>query len=340
MPNALPRTAATRWLYALKPMSWPKLFVPTLVGQAIGAVEATSFSVAALAVGLAFTALDTCAIVLLNDWGDRDVDAIKRARFPDGCSPKTIPDAILGARSVLAGGIASVVALLAFALACGPRLERPALGSFALGAAALFGAYTFRPLALNYRGGGELIEALGVGVVLPTAQAYLQSGELFSPSMRVLSPALFALALSSALASGLSDEESDREGKKSTFTTRFGNGPVRRAVELCLALGALLLACAAALLPRMLSPCALLAALVVAAHLPKLRRQSPAATTNAFAAQGAYKATLHSALWRSQWAFAAACLVALAAYGPRERDSSRTSEGGDARAERGAPTHE
>ena len=55
-----------RWLYAIKPASWPKLLVPFAFGQALGTWN--GLSLGALAVGAAFTVLDLLFIVFLNDW--------------------------------------------------------------------------------------------------------------------------------------------------------------------------------------------------------------------------------------------------------------------------------
>ncbi|MFY0580091.1 hypothetical protein ACN28S_42835 [Cystobacter fuscus] len=43
--------SAQRWWYALKPASWPKVFVPALFGQAMGAASAGRWSAGALAWG-------------------------------------------------------------------------------------------------------------------------------------------------------------------------------------------------------------------------------------------------------------------------------------------------
>jgi 1,4-dihydroxy-2-naphthoate octaprenyltransferase/chlorophyll synthase len=117
--GGLPGSSIARWLYALKPASWPKLFVPALFGQLIGAVPSNGLDERAVGWGVGFTVLGLGFIVLLNDWGDREVDAIKRKMFPDGCSPKTIPDGILDARAVGAaarccrcgGGVASAACI-------------------------------------------------------------------------------------------------------------------------------------------------------------------------------------------------------------------------------------
>jgi 1,4-dihydroxy-2-naphthoate octaprenyltransferase/chlorophyll synthase len=293
----LPRTTFERWLYALKPASWPKLCVPALLGQAIGLDVALRPSATAALLGAAFTVLDLAFIVLLNDWGDRNVDAIKRRMFPEGCSPKTIPDGILPAGSLLAAGLAAGAGAAAVAFVAEDVVGRPGLGTAGLFCLFLFVAYTLPPLRLNYRGGGELVEAFGVGVVLPWLHAYLQGGELLPPLL-VLLPGSALLAFSSAVASGLGDEMSDRAGGKRTVATLLGNRIARALVEGSLLLGALAIL-AAAFVPGGPAVWAVVpAAIVIGLELSEMRRIGPTAVTNAFREQGEYKRRLHRAIWR------------------------------------------
>ncbi|WNG19865.1 prenyltransferase [Cystobacter fuscus] len=281
--------AAQRWWYALKPASWPKVFVPALFGQAMGAASAGRWSVGALAWGVLWTALDITFIVLLNDWGDREVDALKRRMFPRGCSPKTIPDGILPARALLLAGLGAGAGALVLAGAAGAVLARPWLLPLSALSLFIFAAYTLPPLRLNYRGGGELLEMVGVGGVLPVLHAYAQCGQWAPETLRPWALGLLALCLASALASGLSDEESDRAGGKRTFTTWLGNAAVRRASDGLLSVGAVFW------ITR--GPLGFLAALPVLFFGVRAWRKSPEAVTNAFAAQGAYKLELHRAIW-------------------------------------------
>jgi 1,4-dihydroxy-2-naphthoate octaprenyltransferase/chlorophyll synthase len=126
MRPGLPASRLGRWFYALKPASWPKLLVPALFGQILGASATHALDLPALGWGLGFTVLGLGFVVLLNDWGDRDVDAIKRKMFPEGCSPKTIPDDILDARAVGAAGLFLGGATLVVAAGAEVALQRPA----------------------------------------------------------------------------------------------------------------------------------------------------------------------------------------------------------------------
>lgn len=232
LPRVHPALLPThlRWLYALKPGSWPKLLVAAALGQGIGVATTGVIDLRGLLVGGLFTVLLLAFIVLINDWGDQDVDEIKRRLYPDGCSPKTIPDGVLDPGAVLLAGVGAGVLAIAVAGFAELWLDRAGLAMMALSCLGLLVLYTLPPLRLNYRGGGELLEMLGVGLLLPWWNAIAQGGEP-SPATIVVLPAFALLCLSSALASGLADEHSDRLGGKKTFTTMFGPDAVRQSVE-------------------------------------------------------------------------------------------------------------
>jgi 1,4-dihydroxy-2-naphthoate octaprenyltransferase len=286
-----------RWRFALKPASWPKLLVPFALGQAIGFDATGHLSWLGLALALALTAADAVFVVALNDWGDRDVDRIKRRMFPQ-TSKKTIADGVLPAATLLlAGTIAGFVAL-GVATTATFTLDRPLAIPGTLVALGLFVAYTLPPLRLNYRGGGELLEALGVGIVLPWLSAYLQSGRAWMPALDAL-PGFAVLALASAVASGLSDERSDREGGKRTLVTMLGNTLSRRLVMGLVALAPLVWI-AAAMIPSGTPTITLVVAAAMQAFAwPNLARASAPAETDAFDAQSRFKAVLHRSVWES-----------------------------------------
>jgi len=123
-------------------------------------------------------------------------------------------------------------------------------------------------------------------------------------------PGLVMLALASAIASGLADEESDLAGGKSTFTTQFGNPEARRAAEYSLLGGALCWAIVARLAPQVLHPFSVTAGLgAIAWHMRTVMSTSPRATTNAFAEISRYKAALHRAVWDGALALTATAVL-------------------------------
>ncbi|WP_258182918.1 prenyltransferase [Enhygromyxa salina] len=310
------RSLIDRWIYAAKVDSWPKLLVPTILGQALGVAAAGRVDPRAFVLGLCFTICQLLFVVFLNDWGDRRVDRIKRQMFPEGCSPKTIPDAILPGSAVLTAGVVAGLAGLGVALYAELSLARAGATWSALALMAIFLAYTFWPLRLNYRGGGEWLEGLGVGLVLPWFHLFLQSGESGLVRELWLLPGFCLLALASAVASGLSDEQSDRRGGKRTYASEYGNRAARALVERLGLAAALVWAVTVRVSGVVPAPVGALVVIVVLVNWRRLRKLSPEATTNAFDAQRAYKRVLHQAQWRSA-TLIAVILIALTILGWR-----------------------
>ncbi len=294
------RGAWARWRYAAKPASWPKLLVPAALGQALGISASGTVDLRALGLGMAFCVALLLFVVFWNDFFDRRVDRIKREMFPRGCSPKTIPDAILPASALFVAGAVSGGAALVVASWAGAELGRSHALAGAAACLAIFVGYSVPPVRINARGGGEWLETFGVGLALPLYQAYLQAGR--GPASLEglwLLPGLLLLARASAIASGLSDERSDRRGGKVTFTTKYGNAAARRACERLVSWGALAWAVGTRLaLPQLPAWAGFLAVLVVLTNWRRMRAASAAADTDAFAAQARYKQCLHHALWR------------------------------------------
>ncbi|MCA9583105.1 MAG: prenyltransferase, partial [Myxococcales bacterium] len=213
-PGNGPGGVLSRWVFALKPQSWPKLLVPAALGQALGVAHTERWSWPPLIVGVLFTVFGGAFIVLANDWADQEVDRLKRDMFPAAGSPKTIPDGVLGERSVAKGAAVAAGFAASVAVLGALWLSVASLAWLGLGGIAVFAAYSLPPLRLNYRGGGEFLEAFGVGVVLPLFNAVAQGGSPANWAAAMALPGFSCLALASALASGLSDEESDRAGGK------------------------------------------------------------------------------------------------------------------------------
>ena len=292
------RSLIGRWIYAAKVDSWPKLLVPMLLGQALGVAAAGRLDLVALALGLGFTVCELLFVVFLNDWSDRRVDRIKRQMFPDNCSPKTIPDELLPAGAVLGAGLVAGLAALGLAFFAQLALDRAAIGWAGLGLLAIFLAYSYPPLRLNYRGGGEWLEGFGVGIALPWFQLCLQANEGWARELWLL-PGFAVLALASAIASGLADEQSDRRGGKRTYASEYGNRAARALVERLVLAAALIWAVTMRFSAVIPAPIGALAVIVVLVNWRRLRKISAEAKTNAFEAQRLYKHFLHQAQWRS-----------------------------------------
>ena len=293
MNTVAPMNDVARWRFALKPASWPKLLVPAFLGAALGLVHGGGLSRAALAFAclfaVVFTAADAVYIVCLNDVGDEAVDRLKRRMFPAAGGPKTLVDGVLPRGALLRAGLGGAFVAQLTGAAAGLSVGQGAPVLLTTLALLLFAAYTFPPLKLNYRGGGELLETAGVALILPLTVASFFRGDLTAVASAPALAGYVLLSFASAVASGLSDEESDRAGGKRTVVTLFGNRAARAIVALSYIAAMALWARQRAWAP----------ALVLVAALPWLIASLPSATTNAFSAQRTLKHRLHLALWIS-----------------------------------------
>lgn len=93
----------------------------------------------------------------------------------------------------------------------------------------LLWAYSFPPLRFSYRGGGELLQMVGVGVVLPLYGYTSQGGDPGRFPLIYFAP-LLPLQLACALSTALPDAPSDRAGRKHTLAVLWGLGPAKAVV--------------------------------------------------------------------------------------------------------------
>jgi 1,4-dihydroxy-2-naphthoate octaprenyltransferase len=218
------------WWLAVKPGSLPKILVPVAVGWSLGFSVAGAFDplLAALVFGLALCA--QWAIVLLNDYADREADITHQAHFPEHIDPRVLVERLLRPGQVVTAGLFAVLGVLAVAAVL-VFYQRPYALYLGLAGLVVFAAYSFGPLRLNYRGGGELLEVLGVGLLLPVTGYYIASGILPTGHVHLLAP-ITLYALIGALASGLKHEPADRENGKRTCSVLFGAPATRKVIWL------------------------------------------------------------------------------------------------------------
>ncbi|HEY8430624.1 MAG TPA: UbiA family prenyltransferase, partial [Sandaracinaceae bacterium] len=134
-------------------------------------------------------------------------------------------------------GAAALAALALLALSGAAALaERPLTPLFAFAAIGLLAAYSFPPLRLAYRGGGELLQGLGVGLVLPLLGFYLQSGRIAGAPWP-LSALLVGFGAVSNVITALPDARGDRRAGKRTWPVRRGERRAARDALLALGLG-------------------------------------------------------------------------------------------------------
>lgn len=231
------------WLQAARLPSVVNLQLPLAFGQALAYTAHGHFSTS-LCVLLALYGLAMqLFIVFLNDWADRKADALNETPTLFSGGSRVLVDQRLEPGVLLRAGLLAGGAVLALGLLLALAHARPLAPFLFIGGLLLLWSYSLPPLRLNYRGGGELLQALGVGCILPVAGFYIQTGHLpgLIPSENPLSlialiAAYIYLQTTAAIAFTLPDREADRRAGKRTLAALLG---VQRAATIAIALGLL-----------------------------------------------------------------------------------------------------
>ena len=245
-PARLHRRGAA-WLRAARPLAFPNLAAPLLCGQALAWEAHGFFAAAGLLMALAYGLFNQLYIVFLNDYADRQADALNpHPTFFSGGS-RVLPLGLLPPTALRRAGLVAGAGALALAVGSGARSgtfdpTAPLLAAAGLG---LLWAYSFPPVRLNYRGGGEALQGLGCGAILPLLGFYFQAGALAGFPWLLL-PVLVALNTAGSIGTSLPDATADRSAGKKTWAARRG---VSAACSAALLLGgaALVLSWSAAL---------------------------------------------------------------------------------------------
>lgn len=177
---------------------------------------------------LLFGLFDHLFIVWANDYADREQDGHNPHPTPFGGGSRVLVDGLLPPRALKHAALVAAVGTLATAGVLVVRGGAPALIALAAVALLLMWAYSFPPLRLSYRGGGELLQMLGVGGVLPVFGYAASAGHLdgFPWLLLIL---FLPLELGCALATTRPDEVADRRAHKNTLASVAG-GPTAGTV--------------------------------------------------------------------------------------------------------------
>ncbi|MDG5813960.1 prenyltransferase [Chitinispirillales bacterium ANBcel5] len=209
------------WIVAVKPGSLPKIILPLLAGFSVGVWMAEAFSSLGFILLLLYGLSLQIFIVLMNDVADADADCYHMKHYPHLIDERMIPTGQISKRAMFTAGCIAALLCLATAVLYAILLGRLFAPVAALVSVLILTLYSFGPYRFNYRGMGELFEALGVGIVLPLSALYFTSGKLVPDTLAPFI-LLFLLALASALSSGLKHMPSDKKTGKRTYAVLYG----------------------------------------------------------------------------------------------------------------------
>jgi 1,4-dihydroxy-2-naphthoate polyprenyltransferase len=222
-----PTPAWKAWMQAARLPSQMYIFWPLLLGQALAMGKGFSWDVVLVChfYGLA----SQLYIVFANDVADMATDRRNFTFTPFSGGSRVLVEGLLSRRQL---GRAAVLCAALSALAGvvlgvrhGVWLPLPLI----LFGLALLWAYSYPPLRLSYRGGGEYLQMVGVGLVLPMIGFSAHAGNLSGLPIALM-PLMLVLSLSCAMATALPDEPSDRADGKRTHAVRFGVASTQRNI--------------------------------------------------------------------------------------------------------------
>jgi 1,4-dihydroxy-2-naphthoate octaprenyltransferase len=214
--------SALAWIRAARLPAQSNIAVPLLLGQALAVRDGARPSAACAALVFAFGLFFQLAIVFANDVADEETDATNATFTPFSGGSRVLPKKEIAPAVLLraAVGAGACAGLASAAVAYAQRTPAPLL--LWVAACALLHAYSFAPVRASYRGGGEILQVLGTGVVLPLFGFVGQRGTLASfpwPMLLAIAP----IRLACAIATALPDEPSDRASSKRTLPVAIGS---------------------------------------------------------------------------------------------------------------------
>ncbi|NDV18603.1 prenyltransferase [Pseudodesulfovibrio sp. JC047] len=209
------------WLKAARIPSQTYIFLPLLLGEIIALSTGQPFDVWTVVLVHLFGLTIQLYIVFANDYADQETDRRNITFTPFSGGSRVLVDGDLHPHAILTA--ARLMAICSIVIGSGLSVRGETIFPVLLAAAGvvLLWMYSYPPIKLSYRGGGELLQMIGVGVVLPLMgySAMTQGIHHFSwEFLKVILPTQLACAIGTAVP----DEPSDRIGQKRTIPVLLG----------------------------------------------------------------------------------------------------------------------
>ncbi len=210
----------------MRPLAQVNLAVPLLLGQAMAFAWRGSFSWTLLAWTLAMSVTWHLLIVFANDYADREADRLNTTYNEFSGGSRVIPEGKLPASALAWAAGANLVQLVVITVYCALAYERVLLVPLVAAGLVLLWAYSFGP-RISYRGHGETLQGIGVGIILPLVGYVMQAGDLQGFHEYALVPCFLVAAASNILTS-LPDYPADKQAGKRTYAVARGQYLARR----------------------------------------------------------------------------------------------------------------
>jgi 1,4-dihydroxy-2-naphthoate polyprenyltransferase len=222
----------TAWVQAARPLAAANVAMPLMLGQALAFAAHGRFAWSLFGAVQLLGVFNQLFIVFANDFADREADALNPSPSVVSGGSRVIQEGKLAPEALRKAAWLMLAAMVVVALVLALIHRLWWLPVLVLAGAALLWAYSFAPLRLSYRGRGELLQGVGVGVILPITGFYVQAGSFAGFPWLGLAPC-FLLAYVGNILTSLPDFTGDRAANKRTYPVRVGQFDARRhALEL------------------------------------------------------------------------------------------------------------
>ncbi len=214
------------WLQASRPLAQANIAVPLIFGQALAYAMTGHFTWTMAAVIHVIGVLDQLFVVYANDVADAKADAKNDSPTPFSGGSRVVAEGKLSRDALGFAALGTGLAMLILSVVAALYWDRRHAPTFVALGFFLMWAYSFRPLRLSYRGEGEVLQGLGIGIVLPVFAYYMQAGDLLDLPTTALG-ATFLVGYGGNVTTALPDFPADERAHKRTLVVRLGELPAR-----------------------------------------------------------------------------------------------------------------
>ncbi len=215
------------WLQASQLSSLSYILLPLMLGQFFAFYRAGVWSDVVFFTSLVYGLLLQLFILYASGLADFETDSLNGAATIFSGGSRVLIQKILSPKDLKYGASVMLLLLLCVAFYLTSATEDIFVLLLALVGPVFLWIYSYRPFRLSYRGGGEILQAIGLASVLPLLGFFLQRGVSFSEFF-YLSLVLFPSQLACAISTAVPDAISDSMSQKNTFALRLG--PYRSCV--------------------------------------------------------------------------------------------------------------
>ncbi|MDF3818528.1 prenyltransferase [Leptospira sp. 96542] len=210
------------WLQAARLPSLSYILIPLLLGQSLVYSQTHTIDLYSLSLVILFGISNQLYIIFGNDYADLEADKINTTFTIFSGGSRVLAEEKLKPSQIKNACILFAVLSLSFSVLL--SYETKSFLHILLGVFAIFllQFYSYPPVKLSYRGGGEFLQMIGVGFVLPIFGYYANTNEFYQFPWELI-PALLLINFSSAISTSLPDAPSDKLSNKNTAVVRFGD---------------------------------------------------------------------------------------------------------------------